>query len=165
MVDVSEKVCLVPVWQQGKPKAQEMKLTWATPENMRLFVVLYWECGNKDINSVNPTPYLVALAPSKRTYLLPLPNLYGDCRICLGRAGEVPHWKQLGGMVPQLNKATEILQNTSWNTDLLRSTPEETQKMFRFDADGKQMAIQNNWWTLCQTVNLGPYEFLGRLEQ
>lgn len=164
MVDVSEKVCLVPVWKQGTPKATEMKLTWVPPDTMGLYIVLYWECKEKSLNAVNPLPYLVSLAPNKRTYLLPIPNLYGDGRICLGRGGDAIPWMRLGGLVPQLEKATELLQKTSWNTDLLRDTQRETQAMFRFDPDGKQMAIQADWWSLCPTVNLAPYEFLGRLE-
>lgn len=163
IVDVSERSCLVPVWQQGRPIASEMKFDWIPPENMKLYLVLYWECGQNPVTTVEPLPYLVALSSEKRTYLLPIPNLYADCRICLGR--NPGRFAPLGGIVPQLDKVMQILQTTSWNTDLLRNITRQTQAMFRFDANGIQLPIVGNWVNdrLCEQVNMAQYEFLAKL--
>jgi hypothetical protein len=121
---------------------------------------MYWECADRPPQTVKPMVYLVALAMNKRTYLLPIPNLYEDGRVCLGR--ENINWAALGGIMPQMNRATEILQQTSWNTDLLRDCSKQTQAIFRFDPDGKQLPVEGTWIDHCRIINLSPYEFLAK---
>jgi hypothetical protein len=166
-VDVSERVSLVPVWKQGKPAATQMNLVWTPPSTMGLYLVLYWEVGTAgSINSVEPVPYLVAASVNKRTYLLPIPNLYDDGKICLGRdeTSRAQTFRTLGGLGAQLDAATKILQETTWNVDLLRNVSGHTQDMFRFDADGKQMPVPNDWTEHCTLINQSTYEFLGGIE-
>jgi hypothetical protein len=159
IVDVNEKVNLVPVW---RPPGSEMKFKWIPPKGMLLYFVMYWG-GDDDPTRCEPIPYLVAVNPlNKRIYLLPIPNLYDDGRICLGRDivfSGVP-------AMTQLEKGVKILMDSRWNGDLLRLDDEhKTHELFRWDSNGKQVLTDRakDWPNLCTIINSSVYRFVAGL--
>lgn len=152
-------VALVPVF--AAPGA-EMKFTWVPPDNMGLYFIGRWDtrATSQSLAFIEPMFYLVAkdLRVGK-TYLLPLPNLYDDAKICLGsgvRFKGVPALSQLQNAITQL-------QTTSWNVDLLRDVAQQTEGLFRYDANGKQMPPVQAWTQLCKLVNHHAYEFIAKI--
>lgn len=156
--DINDKVILVPVFQQ--PGA-EMNFRWEPPGSMKLYVICFWE-STFIINGAAPKIYLVAKdTTTRKTFLLPLPNLYEDARICLGN--ELEDFIGKSG-VDQLGLAIAKLQTAKWNTDLLRSVHHEVESLFRFDPDGKQLPPAAPWTTACRAVNHHAYQYLGKIK-
>ena len=70
---------------QGLPKTT---MVWHPPENMTLVFAVNMtqdETVHKDwFSNGYQQAFLIAFDSVKRSYLLPLPNLYDDCSICMG---------------------------------------------------------------------------------
>ncbi len=159
MVDVHEKAVMVPVWA---PPGSEIKCSWRPPEGMRLFFVQRWEVKDgATAVGVEPLNYLVAMhQETRRTYLLPIPNLHENAQICLGNA----HLSSgTFSALEVLGKGVHLLQTSTWNTDLLRSVDRQTHALFRFDADGNQLPGEGDWTQWCGPVSNSNYEFIAKL--
>ena len=104
--------------------------------------------------------YIIAKHTYRLTYLLPLPNVYDDGKICLPDDGSEDVSRPLS---VALDTALKSFQTSQWNVDLYHARNHEDRKMFRFDPDGKQLPIQGNWPQLCEVINNAAYQFLGGL--
>lgn len=156
--DPKEKVIFIPVFMQP---GDQMNLRWEPPKDMQLHVVAYW-AGRDGINVTLPDIYLIALSSAKKTYLLPLPNLYNEGKLCLGHGIGDEFFAKTG--MAQLEKAIGILQGSIWNSDLLAHVrTSSTEAMFRFDADGSQLPIEGDWKSMCDIINYPAYQHLGEI--
>ncbi len=129
---------------------------------MRLFFILRWEAKDgATAVGVEPLPYLVARhQETRRTYLLPIPNLYENAQICLGNVSLSPG---TFSALEVLEKGVHLLQTSTWNTDLIRPVELQTHALFRFDADGNQLPGEGDWTQWCEPVSNGNYEFIAKL--
>jgi hypothetical protein len=152
--DADGKVALVPVWRPEQAAA--LDVTWKPPGSMQLFFVAAQFNGASQKNKF----YIISRYTNRLTYLLPLPNLYDDGRICLP---DGPEEEYAGPLSSALDMALKSFQTSQWNIDLHRAQDHADRKMFRFDPDGKQLPIQGSWPGLCEVINNAAYQFLGGL--
>jgi len=152
--DADGKVALVPVWKPQQ--AAELDFVWKPPGSMQLFFV----GARFEEPSAETGFYIIARYSNRLTYLLPLPNVYDDGKICL--PDEVgPQDSQ--PLSVALDSALKSFQTSQWNIDLHHALNYADRKMFRFDPDGKQLPIQGDWPQLCEVINNAAYQFLGGL--
>ena len=152
--DADGKVALVPVWKPEQ--AAELDFVWKPPGSMQLFFV-----GARFEKPPAETGfYIIAKHTNRLTYLLPLPNVYDDGKICLpdelGTEDSQP-------LSVALDTALKSFQTSQWNIDLHHALNDADRKLFRFDPDGKQLPTQGDWPQLCEVVNNAAYQFLGGL--
>lgn len=156
--DVNDHVTIVPVFIA--PGA-EMALNWNTPNDMSLFFVSSWPTGDGTINELFPTCYLVAKGMDRRTYLLPLPNLFEDGRVCMGTVQR--DWVK-SNIFDTFKKALEIFDAAPWNADLMVDIRwQNSKKLFRFSPEGVQEAPESAWTTLSKMTNNTNYQFIANL--
>ncbi len=161
ITDTKENVFLVPVWAAQKtPASAEHKLEWIPPDGMVLWFVTAWECKDADPTGHTPKCYLLArdAQDMRYTYLLPMPNLYEDGRICMGDSFRP------SGNVPgkQYDIAVKSFMSTDWNNHLIGNAV-NSQEMFKFDGNGKQVAPTKNWRELCKKTSHPNYAFIVKL--
>jgi hypothetical protein len=126
--------------------------SWVPPESMRLVLLVATNHGGQ------LTTWLYAISPAARYYKLPAPNLYDDCRVCLGDF--YPDGAKC--QVDYLNAVCEQFAKSQWNSDLWRNNP-NTEPMFRFKPGTEGSAITTlpplaEWTTLCAKVATGTIE-------
>jgi hypothetical protein len=159
MTDTENRVSLVPTFQ---PPGAEMNMEWRPPEGLRLFFIGVW-ANNRDMISAIPTCYLVARDSDRRTYLLPLPNLYEDGKICLGNFDSTTEMLR-PTVFETFNRAIEIFDQSKWNTDLLEERRiVNSKRLFRFTPEGESLPPEGAWPPLCWRTNNTVYQFVGEL--
>ena len=119
--------------------AVKMDLVWTPPEDMKLVLI---SCTGPCSHS-----YLVA-GKEKKCYRLPLSNLYNDCRLCLGNNPHLPST----GFINKAEAVMKIFEESEWANDLTPNL-DHTQKIFRFDTDGKQVEGVKLWEKDCVVVS------------
>lgn len=152
--DAEGKVALVPVWKSEQ--AAELDFVWKPPGTMQLFFV----GAQLQKPPAETSFYLIAKHTNRLTYLLPLPNVYDDGKICLPDESGTEDSQPLS---VALDTALKSFQTSQWNIDLHHARDYADRKMFRFDPEGKQLPIQGDWPELCEVVNNAAYQFLGGL--
>ena len=157
---------LVPVFfkRSGVDTSELLQLTseWTPPGDMGLyFVSLMNVIGVRDLTHIC---YLAAfdLDQSRRpgNYILPLPNIYNDAKVCMGE-----RWKTGSeGQITQAHRDTrstldrhgfamKLFDASSWNADLLdEDRASKATGLFRFSGDGKQISASNDWTQFCARV-------------
>lgn len=159
--DTDEHVTIVPVFIS--PGA-EMTLTWPVPKDMKLFFVARWGTDIREgtINAQFPLCYLVAKSEAKKTYLLPLPNLYEDGRVCMGEPQR--DWIK-ANIFDTFTKALEIFHVAPWNADLMSSNDRwvASKLMFRFSPEGVAEPSARPWTELSTLTNNTNYQFVANL--
>lgn len=122
-------------------------LKWYPVIGMKLKMVI--EVWNKPKMSVIGQVFLITLDESKRCYVLPMGNLYKDCKVCMGKF-DIEHSTARECVI----KAWEQFCASGWNGDL-DANPEEAARLFRFkpNKDGfEQLEPDGDWRELCQKV-------------
>lgn len=161
MTDVDEKVILVPVFLPHA--AAEMKLSWPVPTSMfRVYFVGAWLLsGGLLLVGQMPNFYLIAVS-GKYTYLLPLPNIHDEGRICMGDDIKALNLKK--DLPEQFDQALGIFNNSKWNADLLDADVQRwSKRMFRFDPKEKPLPVDGKWEEMVTRVNSTAYAFLVKL--
>jgi hypothetical protein len=126
---------------QGLPKTT---MVWHPPANMTLVFAVSMsqaETGNaKDwFSNGYQQAFLIAYDPIRRAYLLPLPNLYDDCAICMGEFNGRDY-----SMQTSFQKALEQFDHSAWNSDLLGYLAPKSQQLFQFEVSDTE-TNQTDW--------------------
>lgn len=95
--------------------------------------------------------YLVAFDADGKAFRLPLPNIFEDCKVCMGGfENRAPNIHRL------VNQAVDQFFGSPWNTDLLDDDKlRQCRELFRWKAEGDQLVQQlptDNWSKLCEKV-------------
>lgn len=155
---------------QGLPKTT---MVWHPPENMTLVFAVSMtqdETTHKDWSSNRyQQTFLIAFDSVKRSYLLPLPNLYDDCSICMGEFNGRDY-----SMQTSFQKALEQFDNSSWNSDLLGNLGPKSQQLFQFEVEDTETnqvdwdsehgaVIRANWPQMAEKVSTPVTQMIGGL--
>lgn len=127
---------------------------WTPPAGMRLLFIN--QIGSdRGVWFSNESSWLFAFNASKKAFLLPLPNVYEDGRICMGEFGGVGEDNNIQS---SLMLATRQFYGAGWNADL-NADEACVQRLFRFkpSADGgiEQVGPSANdplWEKSCKSV-------------
>lgn len=147
-VSEEEQVKMVPVFSRGE-QSIEMNPEWKPPEDMVLAFITHI------LQHHFCNAYLIAISMESRgLFKLPLPNLYGDGKLCLGGGADIPG----RNAVDLADNALEDFNQSKWNRDLLsRVSRESLNNMFAFDEQGKQIPHEGDWKTSCEEVSCDIY--------
>ena len=144
---------------QGLPKTT---MVWHPPENMTLvFAVSMTQNegnGHDWYSNGYQQSFLIAYDSVKRAYLLPLPNLYDDCAICMGEFNGRDY-----SMQKSFQRALDQFEGSAWNSDLLGNLGPKSQQLFQFEVNDTETdqvdwdsergaAIQATWPELAEKV-------------
>lgn len=134
----------------GYTGGKVMHMNWTPPAGMRLRLLVYIP-NRKDKPPIYESVYLYAYTDTGTAFLLPLPNLYEDCRVCDGQ-----RHKQNATHADCLIEALEGLETSKWNTDLWEEK-DKTFGMFRWAPNNEgfeqQPPTNNNWTVFCKKVS------------
>lgn len=122
---------------------------WHPPDDMKLWLVSVMTPTGPSGAYLPELTYIIAVG-KKKFYRLPLPNLYEDCRICMGSwaSKNIETWQD------RFIEVYEQFWNAPWNTDLSdKHKPTESTAMFVFDSKGKQLPSPDGWEKLCRAAN------------
>lgn len=135
---------MVPQFQSREDPI--MTLKWEPPDDMRLcFCMSVTLPTGVDQGFGCNYHYLFATDKAKAAYRLPLPNLYDDCRICMGTDSPIT-----GGTLTEcVSRCLDIFQAAQWGSHLLKSL-ENSQAFFKFDPknDGFNPVYPADWKAL-----------------
>ena len=120
---------------------------WVVPQNMYLYLTAHitntMECVEQ---------HLVAVDSYRKTWRLPVSNLYQDCRLCPGRFDAIGR-----DIIEVLNKVWSQFMNGSWNADLYGDSTSMrrsgTKALFTYDITNSattQQAPPKNWQDCCE---------------
>lgn len=103
--------------------------------------------------------YLIATRKGdKKLYKLPLHNIYGDGRICMGDG-----YQLVGGTLDErFNNALKYFESSPWNNHL-EVAHEHMQALFSFDLKGNQVPPPEDWHKHCEAVSNDVYSDLPNL--
>lgn len=137
---------LVPKFESAE---MQMPLEWKVPEEVRLVFVTETKFqGPKTVVQAN---WLFAFNDVGNAYRLPLPNLYDDCKLCMGTFTTAHNSAQ-----ECLVASLEQFRKSEWNSDLMPSI-EDAQRFFRFKPTNETfdtLSIDAEIWTdLCEKVS------------
>jgi hypothetical protein len=105
-----------------------MRLLWTVPNNMRLTLCLYMDGQNRVINT-----FFVAHDNEGRQYMLPLSNLYDDCRLCTGQYDIAKGSSSFDAIYSSVQQ----FYSSSWQGDLFKADREhKTLAMFGYKVEG-----------------------------
>lgn len=104
-----------------------LSLEWKPAGDIRLFITQHTVPDPAGNHAVGNT-YLFAVDKRGNYWKLPLPNLYDDCRVCMGSNG-IAYGANAQELFLQLIMNFE---ESRWNADLWK-TVEQTQNLFRFE--------------------------------
>lgn len=132
-----------------------LPMVWEVPRDMRLFLMIQSTQSASPATLINS--WMFAMDSGKRFWRLPLPNIYDDCHLCLGKfpVAYDTHQELVNATVAQFDKS-------QWNSDLLKSL-ENTQLMFRFKPKDKTFVTEppeGKWTDWCIKVALAVQENL-----
>ncbi len=152
-----------------KGKGEFVTLDWTPVPDMALYF------GVK-VDKYNPAPgtvpgyfyastlYLFAIhTPSKTCHLLPMPNLYNDCHVCVG-----DYNSKTATTFDSFLKAYEYFCASKWNDHLIKDNSDRMKcaaKMFRFKPNGPEtfesLPPEDDWRKLCVPVGTDVLNWLG----
>lgn len=166
----NEKEILTPVFiKDDAPGAKDhpvMPLVWEAPETMVLLfaarILNTTEMNEHPMTHPDQNCYLIAYNSKKQAFLLPLPNLYQDCAICMGRFNGTADSAAQAFVL-----AMQQFEKSSWNSDLVDSDmTANSKKMFRFKAGEKEttaIPLAGDWTKLCNKVSTPVTELISKL--
>lgn len=135
-----------------------MALEWHAAEGMRLLLLLEVQVADNRQKYV-PNAWLVAADGSNRTFRLPLPNIYDDCRMCLGDNN-----RYYDSLAKCASGMLEIIAQSSWNADLWKDIG-ITQRFFQFKPTNSGFDVwepnfESGWQEGCIKVALNHAKYL-----
>ncbi len=131
--------------------SQEMDLVWTMGDAisksypMRMFLLLQIT-KRSDGSFETGKQYFFAMNSSGNKWRLPVSNVYDHCELC---AGSYPVDKTLIGTAQQ---CFDQFYNSKWNSDLSKSSEDNTEKVFRFKLTNdsiQTIAASVKDWTKC----------------
>ncbi len=147
---------LVPAFDQFKDESKVMSIPWTPPIDMKL--VLGISVNNAvSVNNADGVyragkHYLIAYDSHKRTWRLPLSNLYDHLELCHGQ-NPVKYATSMEAVCDSLKR----FRSSLWNADLFGDFQKfKTPLMFRFKPNDKgfeQMPTNANWTAFCEKVS------------
>ncbi|MGZ4961681.1 MAG: hypothetical protein ACXWC8_03910 [Limisphaerales bacterium] len=137
---------LVPKFEAAE---MQMPLEWKAPESIRLVFVT--ETKFQGLKTVIQANWLFAFNDVGNAYRLPLPNLYDDCKLCMGSFTSAHNSAQ-----ECLVASLEQFRKSEWNSDLMPSI-EDSQRLFRFKPTNETFESlpvdAPDWTDLCEKVS------------
>lgn len=163
---VMEEGVLVPTFKargrENDNDAPVMPLEWMVQKaapRLKLWMLTYTKHNQAD----NTRPFhlgeswLIATSQTNRHYRLPLPNVYSDCKICMG------DFTKTGGTLAEcLHNDLRQFFSSNWNADLAPDM-ESARKMFRFKPSNEgteTLPVIGNWNNLCGRVSIPELDFM-----
>lgn len=137
---------MVPEFTNNRDFLQGDKI-WTPPESMKLHFCV--RCQFQPWKAME-IYFFAQHTDDGSTYKLPLPNQYGDGRLCLGdNLGRLS-----GATLPELlAKVLDLLKNSTWNTDQLPDMA-KAKAMFKWNpASGEVVHETEDWTELCTPLN------------
>lgn len=138
--DKRQKAYLIPVFQG----ADTLRLApvWTPPSNMRVFFCNHMQANGSGVY-LHTHAALVAIRTDdkddRKCYKLPLPNMYENCKLCMGGTPtqELQSPEMLKRPIAdQMQAAVDSFNRSTWNGDLLSHNRIETvEAMFQFSAE------------------------------
>jgi len=135
-----------PIFDGNHPN---MKMFWKVPPSMNLYLSLHLSPGYECIEQ-----HLVAFTPDKRSWRIPVSNLYADCRLCHGRYASIsntildcciPAWRQFC--------------DGAWNSDLYSDATAQrrngAKELFAYKVNNSeitQIEFTGDWTVHCEKV-------------
>lgn len=152
----------VPVFDPTVPGSIYLTHHWEVPDGMTISLVV---CGGGDPQYINRwkvgTAYLVTrVAGVAGSWLLPLPNLYSDARMCLAKAGMPAQDLPRGALVTLWEGVWDIVKESNWNTDLMPANQDASQKLFRFTPAGMPSPDATTWQECMTRISSTVYDSL-----
>lgn len=143
---------VTPVFARN-PGAIQMAPTFQPPDNMVIWFVSVFDIGSNGRCIYNRSNLAITSTDQnvKGAFKLPLPNVYGTGKLCLGSSTVVatiqPNSDQ--PVHQTFLNALEVFKRSRWNADLLHENrAEHTASMFTFDAStGVSVDVPRNWHT------------------
>ena len=130
----------------------ERSMRWTAPEGMRLFMAVKASPDEEARKWRHIESYFFAksdAADRAGFYRIPLPNLYADGRICLGRNYD----GSAANLIGVLKKSLAQLNESSWNTDLI-PVMDRCRELFRFNPSTLQsLPPVGPWENSCTRIN------------
>jgi hypothetical protein len=157
---------IAPLYRNSRDGQLVLNMAWTPPKDMALWFVMFADTTVEGAVKGSQNCYIVAQnKDNKRTYLLPLTNLYSDGRICMGdHFYSHPFLASGAGSIKELFEfGIGVFNTTMWNGHLEKDgVQEKAAEMFFFDADKKQQG-SGSWFNYCTQIAHANYEFLERL--
>ena len=144
---------LVPSFEEWADTEKVMQIGWKVPDEITLVLgITMIDLGHGFQSGKH---YLVAYDTAKRSYRLPLTNLYDHLELCHGQ-GNKEHTTPIGSLITAL----KAFRSSLWNADLCASFQRTNAPlMFRFKPTDKgfdQLPINDGghgWQWLCEKVS------------
>lgn len=145
--------------KSGEP----MSMVWRPPKDMNLqlcvTVMPYCDRANKVTTYYADTHWMAAFDSAGEAYMLPIGNLYSDCKLCHGFNSGYQ-----GDQYTVFMAALKHFNSSPYNTDLYEGANimERTASLFRWkptDSGFDQLPVNadgENWRRLCEKV-VGPH--------
>lgn len=107
-----------------------LNIDWSPPEGMRiLFLSRMTRVGTRPTILKDDSNWLFAMNAENQSWQLPLPNLFDDCKICMGAFnGQGDTFQQ------SFQAALDQFDRSSWNADLLANKQARAGRLFMFKA-------------------------------
>lgn len=144
---LSDNQVLVPTWN-NVPNSVEFALRWPVPDSMRLHFAAECVRAGGMWKVSEPILFATHVPTVNGFWRLPLPNMYDDGKICLGRD---PSTHQADPSLHlMLTKVLAKLAETRWGVDLPPNLT-NSQAMFRFNMyDHSPIYYSGEWSALCR---------------
>ncbi len=148
--DTSEYIAAAPVWKVP----DDMVLLFATR------VYNFSDLRHQPATSPDQSCWLIAYDKDKRSYKLPISNLYDDCAVCMGAfKGDAPTVSEAFSMAMKQFNASD------WNADLAGGTG-NSDSLFRFKAkkdETESLPSSEHWTNLCTVISTPMSNMFGGL--
>lgn len=153
----AQEVGLVPVFRPG-PMVTQQTFKFTPPADMKLFIVSDHPFGERGAMENGNIMMGVLDVRDRKTYLLPLTNVFADSRVCMGAfAPGTAKGKDYH------DKAVEFFNSTPFNDHLIDDGAwdkvPDAQTLFRFKPDGAQVPTPD-WRKHCKLVGNTKVEWL-----
>lgn len=156
--DRRSKAYIVPTFTDNQDSFQASPV-WSPPKDMRLFIMSHYDLVDAHPKWARSSLVAVQTNPeNKRHYKLPLPNIFGNCKLCLGRDNTQLTNEDIRKLplADQMQKSVDVFTSGQWNIDLLHeNNPDVINSMFRFSADDNktQLDVPENWSAMLVAVS------------
>jgi hypothetical protein len=166
--DPSGAPIVVPAFTGEATNPIPLSPNWTPPESMHLYLISAMANHVTVTREANTSHacFLVAydMSSSRRgQFLLPLPNVHGDGKLCMGdeweRRGRLEA-AGLGGYIERHAAALRCFLDSSWNSDLSDGKLQGAVALFSFDGAGVQLPCQNEWTNLCTRAGSTNYDWV-----
>lgn len=153
VIGAGANVCLVPWFERGD--TLDLTCEWTPPYNCDLFFVYRENKCYLVAGYTNPTG-------ARSIRRIPMPNVYGDGRICMGQWRPNPEQT----ILDQLNSAITNFTTSEWNGDLLEGNRPNLNEFLRFSIDGRrQLPANYPWHNFSPVISGASYNWVAELMQ